>query len=480
MTATTSAGGADPATQSRRTADKSLESFVQKLTAHSADASLLVVDLSDLRVLASLNPRQSMIPASNQKIFVMAAALDMLGPQFAFETTLATDGQSLIVVGDGDPGFGDPRLAEKANQTVTTPLEQWAQHLKSRGATEFSGDLIIDESIFDEQRTHPSWSPRELQKWYAAPVGGLNINDNCIDVTVWPGVQIGDRPRISIEPPSPIVQIENLARTASKGVPVIGRVGETFNYRLSQKCGKRATLESVAVPDGGLLFAHSFKKILVDNGMTIRGDVKRQRVRMSDGSLPAKLNILAKHQTPLTDVLARVGQNSQNFFADCLAKRIGYEHQHRSGHRSPQGSWASAGVATESLLKNVGIATNGFTFSDGSGLSRDNRATVTQIVGVLTHMHRHSSAEMFRQSLAVPGEDGSLRRRMRHLSDRVHAKTGTLRQVRTLAGYVDDTQGRTYAFAIFFNNAKGKSQPYKAMQDELCQLLADRSGDAAK
>ncbi len=469
-----------PSEPSPRNTDPRLDSFVQKLAATSADAALLVVDLSDLHIVASLNPRDSMIPASNQKIFVMAAALDVPGPEFAFETTLATDGQSLVVVGGGDPGFGDPRLAQRDDQEVTAVLRQWADQIKSSGMTDIPGDLIIDESIFDEQRTHPGWNPRELQKWYAAPVGGLNINDNCIDVTVWPDGQVDARPRFSIVPPCPIVHIENLARTSSKGVPVIGRVGKSFNFRLSQKCGRRATLESVAVPDGGLLFAHAFRKIVTEAGVHIHGDVVRKRVRLPNGQLPPRFRVIATHRTPISDVLARIGQNSQNLFAECLAKRIGYEHQRRTGHESPQGSWSSANSAVFAFLDRAKIATGGYVMADGSGLSRDNRATVTQIVGVLTSMHRHSSAELFRRSLATPGQHGSLRRRMQNLPDRVHAKTGTLRGVRTLAGYVDDTSGRTYAFAIFFNNIKGPSRIYKNMQDQLCELLSDRSGSQSK
>ncbi len=449
-----------------------LDAFVRKVAAKPVDASLLVVDLSDLRVVARLNPRQPMIPASNQKVFVMAAGLDLLGPEFAFETSLATDGRSLIVVGGGDPGFGDPRLVERDGRSVTTTLERWASLVKAKDLPPLEGPLVLDGSIFDEQRVHPSWSPRELQKWYAAPVGGLNINDNCIDITVIPGAKLGARPAYSVEPPAEIVRIDNRARTASKGVPVVGRIGETFTYRLSRNCSRKSTLESVAVPDGELLFASAFQHQLSEAGIAVDG-VERRRIRQQDGSVPDGVQVLDVHKTSMADVLARIGKNSQNLFAECLAKRVGYEHLRNRGAKEAVGSWSSASIGVTDFLTRCGIATAGFHFADGSGLSRDNRATATQIVGVLTHMHRHSSASMFADSLAVPGDDGSLRRRMHGLANRVQAKTGTLRGVRTLAGYVDSDAGKRYAFAIFFNGIKGPSKPYKDSQDELCRLISD-------
>ena len=460
------ADNATPSSQDR------LDAFVRKVSATPATAALLVVDLSDLRVVASLNPRTPMIPASNQKIFVMAAGLDLLGPDFSFETRLATDGQSLFVIGDGDPGFGDPRLSEREGVSITSALERWAASLKSRGTSSFPGSLIVDESIFDDQRVHPSWDRRDLQKWYAAPVGGLNINDNCIDVTASPGGKVGTRPHVSIMPPASIVEIDNRARTASKGVPVVGRVGESFTYRVSRNCGKRSTLESVAVPDGGLLFAHAFKHQLDASGIAV-GEIERRRVRRPDGTLPSNLRMLDSDTTPIADVLGRIGKNSQNLFAECLAKRLGYEHQRRNNQPNAVGSWTSAAAAISGFLDRAGIATAGFEFADGSGLSRDNRATVTQIVGVLAHMHRHSSGPLFADSLAIPGNDGSLRRRMHGLANHVRAKTGTLRGVRTLAGYVTTESGKTFAFGVFFNNVKGSSKPYKQLQNQLCQLVAD-------
>jgi D-alanyl-D-alanine carboxypeptidase/D-alanyl-D-alanine-endopeptidase (penicillin-binding protein 4) len=89
-------------------------------------------------------------------------------------------------------------------------------------------------------------------------------------------------------------------------------------------------------------------------------------------------------------------------------------------------------------------------------------------------MHEGSAAERFKTCLSVAGEDGSLRKRLKDEAGRVHAKTGTMKGIRALSGYVDDSRGSRYAFAILFNGYSGPSTPYKEIQDRLCRILSER------
>jgi D-alanyl-D-alanine carboxypeptidase/D-alanyl-D-alanine-endopeptidase (penicillin-binding protein 4) len=115
-------------------------------------------------------------------------------------------------------------------------------------------------------------------------------------------------------------------------------------------------------------------------------------------------------------------------------------------------------------------------FADGSGLSHDNRTTAAAIVTALRHMHGHPAGEMYRNSLAIPGEEvGTLRRRMKDLEANVRAKTGTIRGVSTLSGYVQGPRGRWYAFSVLCNDthkAKGGADAARRLQDGLCRTLA--------
>jgi len=453
-----------------------VEEIIRKSPLKGTDFGLVVSDTTTGRTIFEHHSDAPLMPASNQKLFVMAAAVDILGPSFEFRTVLGLYRGDLVIIGEGDPAIGDPRLGQRDGTTITATFERWAKALKGTGRTVIAGDVVIDESIFDEQLYHPQWEPQDLDKWYGAPVGALNLNDNCIELTVWPGESAGRPPRWNVTPPSSLVQVVNRAVSAADGVPVIARPTPTFEFILTGQCGTRAELKSVAVPDPGLFFADVCKGVLARQGVTVQGRIRRSRIRQADGTLPVGLEVVATHRTPLEDVLSRVGKNSQNLFAECLLKRLGYEHARRSGAPHPVGSWKNGAAAVESFLTGQGIDTQGLVVSDGSGLSRENRATAGQLAAVLVHMNRHPQRDLFVRSLAVAGEEGSLKGRMKDLRGRVSGKTGTSRQVKSLSGYINGPNGRSYVFSMIVNGYRGSSAPYKRLQDDICRALASWSG----
>ncbi len=445
-----------------------LRSALAKLPHPSATVGACVIDLASDRLVFAQNADAPMTPASAMKLFAMTAALAELGPQFAFDSVLTTDGRNLIVIGDGDPGFGDEKLHKSRRETIATPFERWAEALRKNGLTSLPGELVIDETIFDDQRLHPSWERADLDNWYAAPVAGLNFNDNCLDFTVTPAAKGGAPVFVSVQPPTTLAKIINTCKSGGKGTPTLHHAFDTFEYAVSGRCGKRSELGSVSFPDPGLLFADSFRQALRHAGITIRGPLRRERVRGLDG-----LAVLARHETPLADVLSRAGKDSQNMFAEALLKRAGYEWAKRRGAPDPQGSWRLGGEAVMDMLRRAGIETHGLVVADGSGLSRLNACTARQLAALLAWTYRQPFGPLLHDSLAVAGVDGSLRKRLKDADGRVHAKTGTMRGIRALAGYVDSDAGPRYAFAVVFNGYPGGSAPYKAIQDRFCRELAD-------
>jgi D-alanyl-D-alanine carboxypeptidase/D-alanyl-D-alanine-endopeptidase (penicillin-binding protein 4) len=175
--------------------------------------------------------------------------------------------------------------------------------------------------------------------------------------------------------------------------------------------------------------------------------------------------------------MRRAGKNSQNLFAECLLKRSGYEWARRRGIVDPQGSWKLGLDAAEHLVTSAGIDAKGLVIADGSGLSRENACTARQLVELLAWVQRRPFAPILMDNLSNGGVDGSLRKRLKDMPDRVFAKTGTMRGVRSLAGYVNSATGPRFAFAVIFNGYNGPSTPYKKIQDRFCRALvaaADR------
>lgn len=436
-----------------------------------------VVDLATEKAVFAENADRPLVPASGMKVFTMSLALTELGPNFAFETLLASDGHSLYVIGDGDPAFGDGRLHRERSETIVADFERWAAALLEGGMTTFPGDLVIDESVFDEDWVQPSWEESDLDNWYAAPVGGLNFNDNCVDITLDPSKSVGSPVLATVQPETSLVKIVNKCRSGGNGEPILHHAHDTLEYRISGRCNKRWQFGSVSFPDPGLLFADSLRTTLKSRGIAIGGTIRRERQRLEDGTIPASLVVVGRRTTPLTDVLRRAGKNSQNLFAECLLKRSGYEWAKRRGVADPQGSWKLGQQAVKALVTRAGIDVRGLVIADGSGLSRENTCTARQLVQLLAWTHRQPFASLLIDNLSVAGVDGSLRNRLKDIPGRVYAKTGTMRGVRALVGYVNGGNGPRYAFAVIFNKYKGPSTPYKEIQDRFCRILvaaADR------
>jgi len=275
---------------------------------------------------------------------------------------------------------------------------------------------------------------------------------------------------VTFQPENSLVRIVGLCRVG-KGPPVLHHPFDSFEYRISGTCRKRWPFGSVSFPDPGLLFADSMKMAFLRHGVRIAGKIERRKLRLAGGGLPASIEILDRHKTSISQVLSRIGKDSQNLFAECLLKRVGYAWSQKTQSLSAQGSWRTGQDAIKNLVRTVGIDTEGLQVSDGSGLSRQNRCSARQLVDLLAWMHQQPNAWMLYDGLAVSGEDGSLRKRLSDVPRRVFAKTGTMTGVTALAGYVLGHDGSQYAFCIMFNGYPGSSAPYRKIQDTLCRVL---------
>ncbi len=458
-----------------------LDALLRSLPTSKAVCGAAVADADTGEILFTHHPDTPLIPASNAKLFVMAAALDILGADFEFRTSLLASGDDLWVIGSGDPGFGDPRLSAGRDESVTAVFDRWAAALLAADRRTITGDLILDESVFDSQYVHPDWDPGDLQKWYAAPVGALNLNDNCLDITVRPAARAGADAIWEVVPPTTLVEIDNRCKTGGAGHPVIHKPGRDLRYTISGGCHKPWPFPPVAVSDPGAIFGDVLRAVLNKHGVVVEGAIRRIRNSSEWSGHPRTL--IAEHRTPLADVLNRIGKDSQNLFAECLLKRLGREWQRRHGNPNATGTWAGGRAAIRAWLDSLPERpTDGdddrwadITIADGSGLSRTNRMTARQIVDLLTVMHAHPHGAVFAESLSVAGRDGSLYRhkRLRDLTGAVRAKTGTLTGVKALSGYVDTPSGRRLAFSVVFNGITGPGAPFNELHDRLCGILAD-------
>jgi D-alanyl-D-alanine carboxypeptidase/D-alanyl-D-alanine-endopeptidase (penicillin-binding protein 4) len=384
-------------------------------------------------------------PASVQKLFVTTAALERFGPAFKYETRVYVSGDELWVVGAGDPGLGDERIAERHGRNVDQFFDEWAAALRQRGVTALS-KVVLDDTVFDDQVRHPDWPDSQVDRWYQAPAGGLNLNDNCLDVTV---VVRGGNVDVRLQPDLAPGLLHNTLKHGKKQHAVLKRPAGSDVFQLSGTVANGGPLDPVSVNQPTIFFAHALQRALEQRGITIRGDVVRRQLTETELSQATRV---ATQTTDLADVLWRCNTFSQNLFAECLLKSLAaYEPDGRRNGTS--GSFEAGHAVVQAALQQLGLDLRGATLRDGSGLSHENRATADQFVRLLLRMYRHPHAELFQQSLARAGELGSMKNRYGDplLRGRLRGKTGTLAGVHTLAGYITRPDNTVLAFALLIN-----------------------------
>ncbi|MBW3660214.1 MAG: D-alanyl-D-alanine carboxypeptidase/D-alanyl-D-alanine-endopeptidase [Gemmatimonadetes bacterium] len=418
-------------------------------------------DLTDDRWVARHAADRFFVPASNLKLVVTAVALERLGPDYRWLTSvygtrpIGDDG-----VLDGDLvlyGRGDPNLSGRFAPSMTAVFDSLAAELAARGLERVTGDLLADESSWDADHLRGDWAHYDLLWWYAAPVAALGFNDNAIDFHVRPGEEAGEPPTIEAEPASAFYSLENRAVTGPPGaersfdfdrVPGTNRIVARGVVPLDAG----SFTEYFAVVDPAAWAATVFREMLEARGIAIDGQVVTiSNPADSPVSTGDTVALAAWTSVPLADVVGAINGRSQNLHAEMLLKTIGFEER-------GEGSWR-AGLAVErETLSALGVDTTAFLLRDASGLSTANLATPEALVGLLRAARERPWAGVFLESLPVAAERGSLRRRFQNTvgAGRVRAKTGYIENVHALSGYFTGLDGHEYAFSVIVNQTGGQ------------------------
>lgn len=428
-----------------------------------------VIELPGGREVFSLNAELPFTPASNMKLVTTAAALELLGRDFEFRTVGSLRGDDLLVIGGGDPLLAHPRVTRSAKTDLFSVFYDWADALLAAGVREIRGDLIVDDSVFDRQWTHPSWPADQLDKHYCAPVGGLNLHGNCIQAVVYPGRNGSGFADYMLVPTNPWVRVDNRCRMSGTGRPWMIRKGDGPGYILAGRCAEQTTVGLVTVDDPGMFFGTTLRTYLAAKGIRVVGRVRR--AVPSDTSLFRAERPVFIHTTSLATVLLEANTHSLNLAAECLLKMLGRRGSRTAKGQALPGSWNSGRAAIVSYLERIGLDTSEVVIADGSGLSNANIMTPSALTRLLAHVFDGADRELFMDSLARSGINGTLRKRMRDIPGRFLGKTGYIDGVRTLSGYLRTDEGAWLALSIMHNEFVGSSAKYRDAQDRVCRIL---------
>ena len=471
--------------------DKDIHAILRDRLLEKASVGIEIVQLGETaaqdRVLFRHRGDAPHIPASNLKIITTSAALDTLGPDFRFQTLLVQKGEDLVLVGDGDPTFGDAELLKKVGWDTTTVYQNWAQQLRKAELLAFR-HLLIDDSVFDETFVHPNWPPDQEQARYVAQVAGMSLNLNCIDFFVR-GSGSGALATYRLNPPTRYAPVTNSVVAGGDNAVWINRHRGSNDITLRGTCPSSGEVAaSVTIHDPAMFAATVLAETLRSNNVHVEGKIARDRTvraslktgfggerqpepRTLNPEPSSRYRILAVHETPISQVLARANKDSINLYAESLCKRLGFA---AGGATGGPGSWPTGAAAIGAFLRKTGASESQFRIDDGSGLSRENAVSPDAVTSVLRFNHHGPNREAFLASLAVGGIDGTLDERFRSadLKGRVFGKSGYIVGVSALSGYIKARDGNWYTFCILMNNlARGTNGRAKFLQDQIVKAI---------
>lgn len=450
--------------------------------------SVLVLSLDKGDTLFNHGGDESLVPASNLKLFTTAAALYYLGPEFRYNTFLLTDGTIANGVLTGDVvvyGTGDPSFTSRFGRRDGV-WHAFADTLAALGVREIRGNIIGDASYFAGSGSGAGWQESYINASYAAPSSALSYAENIATLQIKPGA-VGERPQVTLMDGSDGVVVVNEATTVARGRSWINATRTSYDgpilVRGQISRANTSVLRTIPVSDPPRYAAAVFRQILIDSGINVAGSVESV-TKAEDSPVTGRVvfapaldkgnpvRVLAIHQSPpLIDILEIINKKSHNLMAEQALRTVGRV-------AGGEGSVAGGFKAVQNLLeKETGSVPQDFNMDDGSGLSVLDRTSARTIVHLLSFMSKSPMWDAYWSTLPEAGVAGGLRRMGgTRAQGNLKAKTGTINNVSSLSGYVRSANGERLAFSIISNNVPSTWRA-KRVEDAIGARLAAYNRD---
>lgn len=441
-----------------------LQARADAIVPNKSEWTILAWSLDRNAPLFAINADRAKIPASNNKVFSAIWALALLGPDYRFPTDLLVTGPiqngavrgDVVIKGSGDPAFGYPSY----DRDVMESPRRMAASLKRQGVRVVEGGVVADPYVHDRQNFGPQW-PLDTGNGasrYAPTVSGLPFNRNMLWIEMRPGPGGLGYARIPEVPEIPVI---NNARMGGGRAYAVRKPDED-TVRIRGAVGGRGPHRfGVGAYEPAYLAAAAVRQALREQGIEVRGALRI-------APTPRGAALVHRHWSiPLAQIVNELGRHSDNFFAEHVWKAA-------VAKATGQGTFTAGGPASAVFFHDkAGVPWGHLWQADGSGLSAQNRTTATAMVRSLTWAHKQPWSRQFHESLALAGDRGGTLKNMFTVGPargNLHAKTGYIRGVRSLSGYVRTAGGETVVFSFIYNGRNTSGA--RGVQIQLGDLLA--------
>ncbi len=430
----------------------SISEILKKYKIESSNVSIQILD--DEEVVESTNAGAKKIPASITKILTSFAILKKFPPGHRFYTRLLTDGKNLYLKGGGDPSFVSENMWFLVNELSRT------------GIKNFKGDIVVDESLFDNVRFDESRESTRVDRAYDSPVGAMSFNWNAVNVFVKPA-EVNEKARVVVDPESGYFDLVNNTKT------VIGTPKRELTVSISNSeklitvsgevqllAPEKAIFKGIEAPDKWS--GNNLKFFLAQRGISIDGVVKT-------GGTPENATQLAQYESKnLAYIMADMNKFSNNFVAEMLTKGLAAEQQKQNASLKK-----GVEVIKEELTK-IGLTESDIDLKNPSGLTRDNSISAASMNKVLSAIKNDFSIfPTFVDSLPIAGIDGTLKKRFKQTIGEgwVRGKTGYINGVVAHSGFAGRRDGRVLTFTFLYNGPRDEANVREAFDQILLNSL---------
>ena len=447
-----------------------------------ASFSLVVKDVQEGRTVYSYDTDRLQSPASVLKTVATATALEILGEDYRYPTTLEYDGilengtleGNLYIKGSGDPSLGSSHFAPGQNKFLST----WIAALQKAGIKHITGSVISDESIFDTEGVSIKWLREDMGNYYAPGSYGISIFDNMYKLSLQTGAA-GTRPVLKgTEPAIPFIRFKNYLKAApvsSDSAYIIGAPLDDVRYLYGVlPANREAYVLKGDIPDPALYLARYLTDQLQQKGIRVDGSPSCYRIEVEENRWKKgeRKEIVTTYSPTLREIASICNHVSHNLYADALVKTVGLQYKPR---RNEMISSFGRGVqVVKEYWEKKGLDVFPLRMNDGSGLAPADKVSAGFMGELLVYMATESAvSDAFIASLPQAGIEGSVRNFLKgsKLQGKAHLKSGGITGVRSYAGYITK-DGKTYAVAVFSNNYScPMSRMTRALEKLLLQLF---------